>query len=99
MAGGAGGAAGIGGAPVLQGLGRGSATGVPFPSLIWFGARVAESSRSEPQGMRCFFGSVFLALGPVFEALVVSGTHCAPCARGARGGPWPDVEVPARTVI
>ena len=67
MADGAGGAAGNGRVPVLQGLGGGSATGVLFPSLIWFGARVAETSRSEPPEMCFFLWSIFLALGPDFR--------------------------------
>ena len=67
VTGGAGGAAGNGGVPVLQGLGGGWAKGVLFPGLIWFGARVAESSRIEAPGM-CFCSwSFFLALGPVFR--------------------------------
>ena len=66
MTGGAGGAAGDGGVPVLQGLGGGSATGVLFPSLVWFGARATESSRSEPPERWVFSGVIFLVLGPVF---------------------------------
>ena len=58
VTGGAGGAAGNGGVPVLQGLGGGSATGVLFQRLVWFAARVIETSRNEVPEMcplSCFF--------------------------------------------
>ena len=48
VTGGAGSAAGNVGVPVLRGLGGGSATGVPFQSLVWFGRRAVETSRSDP---------------------------------------------------
>ena len=68
MAGGAGGAAGNGGVPALQGLGGGSATGILFQSLVWFLARAAETSRSEPPEMYVCWWSFSLALGPDFHA-------------------------------
>ena len=67
MTGGAGGAAGNDGVPVLQGLGGGSATGILFPSLTCFGARWVDSTRSEPPESCSCSGSVFLVLGPVFR--------------------------------
>ena len=67
MTGGAGGAAGNGGVPVLQGLGGGSATGVRFPSVTCFVVRLVELTRSEPPETCSFSGSVFLVLGPIFQ--------------------------------
>ena len=81
MTGGAGGAAGNGGVPVLQGLGGGSATGVLFPSLICLGARRVESSRSEPPETCSWSGSDFLVLGPVFEGLIFQKKHLMSHAR------------------
>ena len=66
MTGGAGAAAGNVGVPVLQGLGGGSARGILFQSLVWFLARAAETSRSEPPEMCVCLWSFFLALGPDF---------------------------------
>ena len=68
MPGGAGGAAGNVGVPVLQALGGGSATGILFQSLVWFLARAAETSRREPLEMCVCLWSFFLALGPDFRA-------------------------------
>ena len=68
MAGGAGGAAGNVGVPVLQRLGGGSATGAFFQSLVWFLARAAETSRSEPLEMCACWWAFSLALGPDFRA-------------------------------
>ena len=68
MTGGAGGAAGNGGVPVLQGLGGGSATGAFFQSLVWFLARAAEMSLSEPLEMCACWWVFSLALGPDFRA-------------------------------
>ena len=69
MTGGAGGAAGDGGVPVLQGLGGGSAAGVLFPGRVCFGARRWGTSRSEQPETCSFSGSVFLVLGPIFQDL------------------------------
>ena len=70
MTGGAGGAAGNGGVPVLQGLGGGSATEVPFPSFVGVGERVAESSRSEPQEFAAVSGVFPGAWSSFFRILV-----------------------------
>ena len=94
VTGGAGGAAGNVGVPVLQGLGGGSATGDPFPSLVWFGARVTESSRGEPPELCFCLWPIFLALGPIFRSgrkPTAVAFNIAPCVhrQGNIKGYWP----------
>ena len=52
---------------MLQGLGGGSGTGVLFPSVVWSGARTAQSKWGEPPKMSFISGSVFVAFGPLFR--------------------------------
>ena len=54
---------------MLQGLGGGSGTGVLFPSVVWSGARTAQSKWGEPPKMSFISGSVFVAFGPLFRRL------------------------------
>ena len=84
MTGGAGGAAGNGGVPALQGLGGGSATGIHFPSIVWLRACATESNRCEPPGRCRCFGSVFLALGPVLVDLAFCFVSRNPVERSER---------------
>ena len=103
MTGGTGGAAGNDGVPVLQGLVGGSATGVLFPSLVCSGARVAETSRSEPPEMCVSLWSIFLTLGPEFctgrkptvglladRRLAPGGVRVACGPSRTRGGAYPE---------